>query len=219
MDYQEQLKSTEWRIKRKHILERDNYSCQNCGIKQTKFLKLSPKFGIASFEEMKNRGYTMKIHRQRENIVKYRDRNGIYSSAKFISDDKTIVLENLSFALQWNEEEKVNAICFTEIISEDDKFADLNIHHKYYIRDKKAWEYEDKSLITLCEKCHQLEHQNNNIPVKDVNLNFLYNSEICKKCNGSGFLSEFSYYENGVCFECYGYGSYLKNNKYTEKQH
>lgn len=33
----------------------------------------------------------------------------------------------------------------------------LNVHHKYYIPDKKPWEYNDSLLITLCEGCHEWE--------------------------------------------------------------
>jgi len=35
----------------------------------------------------------------------------------------------------------------------------LNVHHKYYIHNKKPWEYPDKLLITLCADCHQSEEE------------------------------------------------------------
>ena len=41
----------------------------------------------------------------------------------------------------------------------------LHIHHKKYIHGYKAWEYENKYLITLCHKCH-LTHE----LVKNPNL-------------------------------------------------
>jgi len=34
----------------------------------------------------------------------------------------------------------------------------LHVHHKYYSKNKNPWEYEDLSLVTLCEKCHMAEH-------------------------------------------------------------
>lgn len=34
----------------------------------------------------------------------------------------------------------------------------LHVHHAYYKRGAKPWEYEDKELTTLCEQCHK-EHQ------------------------------------------------------------
>lgn len=32
----------------------------------------------------------------------------------------------------------------------------LNVHHSYYAKSHKPWEYEDDSLRTLCEPCHEL---------------------------------------------------------------
>lgn len=40
-----------------------------------------------------------------------------------------------------------------------DKKSKLNVHHKTYIDEKKAWEYPDSMLITLCENCHIKRHQ------------------------------------------------------------
>ena len=31
----------------------------------------------------------------------------------------------------------------------------LHVHHKYYLKDKKPWEYPNDALITLCEGCHR----------------------------------------------------------------
>lgn len=38
----------------------------------------------------------------------------------------------------------------------------LHVHHKYYIKDKKVWEYKDSVLITLCNICHEEEHKSKN---------------------------------------------------------
>jgi 5-methylcytosine-specific restriction endonuclease McrA len=37
----------------------------------------------------------------------------------------------------------------------------LHVHHKYYIPEKKPWEYPNSALITLCEVCHNWEKQKN----------------------------------------------------------
>jgi 5-methylcytosine-specific restriction endonuclease McrA len=34
----------------------------------------------------------------------------------------------------------------------------LVVHHKDYLDNKKAWEYPDDMLITLCEDCHSKLH-------------------------------------------------------------
>ncbi len=37
-----------------------------------------------------------------------------------------------------------------------DKDTQFHIHHQFYLKDKKAWEYEDADLITYCKHCHAL---------------------------------------------------------------
>lgn len=34
----------------------------------------------------------------------------------------------------------------------------LQVHHRYYIHGRKAWEYHDEALVTLCERCHAVTH-------------------------------------------------------------
>jgi 5-methylcytosine-specific restriction endonuclease McrA len=34
----------------------------------------------------------------------------------------------------------------------------LQVHHTYYTGGKLAWEYPDSCLVTLCARCHKLEH-------------------------------------------------------------
>lgn len=34
----------------------------------------------------------------------------------------------------------------------------LHVHHRYYDESLNPWEYENESLITLCENCHKREH-------------------------------------------------------------
>lgn len=38
-------------------------------------------------------------------------------------------------------------------------YRTLHIHHKIYIKGSNPWEYEDDYLITLCQLCHQKEHE------------------------------------------------------------
>ena len=35
----------------------------------------------------------------------------------------------------------------------------LNVHHLVYDSGRKAWEYPNDKLITLCERCHAIEHK------------------------------------------------------------
>jgi predicted HNH restriction endonuclease len=81
----------------------------------------------------------------------------------------------------------------------------LHVHHKYYIKDKLPWEYPSDALTSLCKNCHQEIHDKEKIPVY---LNDLMKIELdfknCGKCNGSGYLRQYHYYMNGICFECNG---------------
>lgn len=37
--------------------------------------------------------------------------------------------------------------------------ANLQVHHLYYDFNKKPWEYSERSLVTLCAKCHENTHR------------------------------------------------------------
>lgn len=78
----------------------------------------------------------------------------------------------------------------------------LQVHHTYYSLDKLPWEYENKSLITLCSSCHLDFHLNNTVPVYDKNNEV--EVKFCDRCGGTGYLPEYHYYCGGVCFKCDG---------------
>jgi len=35
----------------------------------------------------------------------------------------------------------------------------LHVHHRYYLKGKKPWDYPDEALVTLCEDCHKYTHE------------------------------------------------------------
>lgn len=39
---------------------------------------------------------------------------------------------------------------------------ELHVHHFVYRKNSKPWEYNDNELITLCNKCHEVESEYNN---------------------------------------------------------
>lgn len=68
----------------------------------------------------------------------------------------------------------------------------LHVHHKYYDQDKRAWEYDDKSLIALCDECHRDEHEY---------ISGLYDMVKCLQENSAkaGFTaSDLFYYLHGI---------------------
>lgn len=38
----------------------------------------------------------------------------------------------------------------------DDK-STLHVHHRYYLKGREPWDYENECFVTLCEKCHEYE--------------------------------------------------------------
>lgn len=84
-----------------------------------------------------------------------------------------------------------------------------HVHHTYYIKDKLPWEIDDDALLTLCQNCHIKIHQTTEIKVYKLNYNGILEESpntncVCTRCNGSGYLPQYDYYENGICFECRG---------------
>lgn len=41
----------------------------------------------------------------------------------------------------------------------DETEKQLHIHHAYYIKGRKPWEYPDWSLTTECKECHKSSHE------------------------------------------------------------
>lgn len=85
----------------------------------------------------------------------------------------------------------------------------LNVHHKYYIKGKAPWEYEDDALVTLCEECHRETHRTTRIPIyRNYNATKIECGTAipCSRCNGSGYLPQYQHVEDGICFQCWGEG-------------
>ena len=80
-----------------------------------------------------------------------------------------------------------------------------HVHHTFYLKNRYPWEYQNESLMLVCHKCHQKIHGEETIMVYD-DERFKSYSELtpCSRCNGTGYLYEFNYYKNGVCFGCNG---------------
>ena len=104
----------------------------------------------------------------------------------------------------------------TPIVSEDttinsdekelygsDKYVHLEVHHKYYVAGKYAWQYPDNALITLCSGCHQEVHNTEHIPYYN-SIGKALGYTPCGRCNGRGWLAEYKHVQGGKCFGCKG---------------
>jgi len=48
----------------------------------------------------------------------------------------------------------------------------LNVHHKKYIKGRKAWQYRIQDFECLCENCHKFTHELETVkPIVQTDLN------------------------------------------------
>lgn len=70
----------------------------------------------------------------------------------------------------------------------------LNVHHRYYSKGKKPWEYPDHALVTLCDDCHKNRHDL--MDEIKVRLGFLEPSHLLQALGylkGLNFLHDLDY--------------------------
>lgn len=210
MTYREGLQRQEWGNKRLEILERDNFKCQKCGKERPQLRNLNKDFGQISQAELHQRGYSVDFNYVEtkspyETILCFSPSNYL-SLVKFIGDQsRPFKPDELIFAARFLPGE-VELLCFYIETFLGQDLTDLNIHHNYYIKGHKPWEYDNGALIALCVDCHRQTHEEETIPVYSEIREKLFDSTNCDKCGGSGYLREFNHYKNGVCFKCHGEG-------------
>lgn len=70
------------------------------------------------------------------------------------SSDYQLLLANEKWKLKrkeiLNEQGKKCAVCGCS--------TSLQIHHKYYKKNKLPWEYPNDAFVVLCKNCHEKEH-------------------------------------------------------------
>jgi hypothetical protein len=82
----------------------------------------------------------------------------------------------------------------------------LHVHHKFYVRGRLPWEYQDEELTTLCNWCHWELHKTVKIKIFQETEKILeeLNYYVCERCHGAGVFPEFSHVHDGICFRCNG---------------
>ena len=118
---------------------------------------------------------------------------------------EVILNEGSIVPVAYVNEEEMNGLTLPRIYIQNSPVS-LQVHHKQYFLGKKAWEYDDEYLVTLCGDCHTKVHEN--IPIhyyeyKNGRYQAL-NYTPCQRCNGTGYFPEYDYVENGICFRCRG---------------
>jgi len=83
----------------------------------------------------------------------------------------------------------------------------LQLHHKLYFNERLPWDYNSIYLQILCSVCHKLVHTTSIIyTYQDETMKFRKKLTNCAKCYGAGYIPEYSYRDNGICYECGGAG-------------
>lgn len=288
MEYKKLLQEKEWKVKCYEILQRDNYTCQDCGclgVHNETFIPISSLNNINNFfsncvfnkkdlltfcnniqwrkqiispitlniEFFKEQLYiyTMSVHAIRNIFIfaaesklsKIHFREYINNEIQLQYNGKDIKGELHAFLFEDDlgktnyasvnyvnknnkcEELKISILfdnkcyIFNFIYSNYStnntpffKLIPLNIHHNYYVLNKKPWEYNDDALITLCSQCHQKRHLQKKTPMLTLNKQiYSPNLPLCDRCQGTGYLPQYHYYMGGICFKCLGEGVYDDN--------
>lgn len=181
LTYVDLLSTTEWKSKRDLIVNRDNLKCTNCGKEELIVDELDSFRNMTKDEESKFS----------ENARKE------FLTFQHIEDWMKIIGRFPRFAIPMVKKE--------DYVEKESII--LHVHHKYYIKDKYPWEYKDSALTTVCTKCHTYIHETENILVyENDHLNNSKVAEKCVKCGGTGYLDQYHYYINGICFRCNGNG-------------
>jgi hypothetical protein len=77
-----------------------------------------------------------------------------------------------------------------------DKDAFLNVHHRYYVAGRMPWEYPAFALITLCECCHQKNHQ------EQGSENFGLWEYFFEECGVSSELDQIKFFDAFFYWRC-----------------
>lgn len=101
----------------------------------------------------------------KDNYYKYQGKF-IYPRIRIFLIRESLGTQNYASISYWEGKSHVLNITFTVdnnyydiTLNGIDNYGDfktLNVHHKYYIKGHKAWEYDNDALITLCTECHSI---------------------------------------------------------------
>ncbi len=176
------LNTTEWQDFREKNIAEDHRTCKECNLKE----------GFNEFEIM-TEDECQKLNSE---INEYNEALRKKMKQTSIEEFFEQLLNRTYEGLRPNEE-RFGA-----------KKVILQIHHKLYYWNRLPWEYTRQDLLTLCHECHMKVHSEHTIFMyKDETKTLKVQAAGCSKCGGTGYLKEYNYYMNGVCFECGGSGN------------
>lgn len=225
--YQILLQHEKWQSKREEILKRDNYKCQKCS-NRTYFDDDSISVYPIKRKGTNEKGHYVVIETSQyadDTIVNYVRLSMIdWPTGPLLScvfDDKVTGVISFPEKISASSAQKLVQDLVKNITkgySEIDwkKFLigrewlynwpyvrGIQVHHTYYKYNKLPWQYPNESLMTVCGPCHQKIHEEETIYVEFDDGNKIELTP-CDRCDGTGYISRYSHYKNGVCFKCFG---------------
>jgi hypothetical protein len=207
--YEELLNHEKWHEKRLEILARDGKQCLNC--KNSEFLKSSRRARFKHFYLVWQSDMEMKANTKFYYQAEIEDtETGLAHKAQAMVAFKEPLPHISKFDLYYEKEiEGDHEKYFVNIVY--DKQADtfvhargLQVHHIYYQDGKMPWDYPSSALKTLCWICHQRFHATERVAWLDATGKLKGKLTPCIRCGGTGYLPQYDYYMNGICFNCWG---------------
>lgn len=210
MTYEELPNHENWHRKRLEIIRRDQNRCQECAnqelLSMSKLGRLVdiPLVYQSDFSRKSNSTYSYKLDiqdvssgsRHQTQIVKvFQDPlPNIWPLDMYFSSEVD---------LDSNERFFLNCI-YNRALKDFVYVRGLQVHHTYYQDDRMPWDYPAHALHTLCWICHWDFHATQTVPWLDVNGRQKGWLTPCARCGGSGYLPQYYYYLNRICFRCSG---------------
>ena len=167
------------------------------------------RFENVSSSDLSKYGYPLAVNENTDysNLIYIGKREGGF--ATFISKiSGPFSLENVAFSERQWYHKRPKLVFYYSGEAMNYQLGQLNIHHMFYISGNMAWQYENEALVTLCYDCHKKVHENQKIEIKAPDFNPARSryARNCDKCEGTGYLPEFSHIDNGICYPCTGRG-------------
>lgn len=181
---EDQYQNKEWKFKRKKILTRDNFECQECHNRSViqksvkgRILKVAEYRTLLAALNMSDELFYKKAYRIDflDDLGKEHSQN-ILSHLQIANFDALIGAEIYLCTIRDKTKgggflydmvnQKVTDTIINCIKSPDSKslvdkwffVRNLHVHHKKYSDDGNMANIPDKDLITLCARCHQKKH-------------------------------------------------------------
>lgn len=75
----------------------------------------------------------------------------------------------------------------------------MHVHHNLYVKGRKPWEYDNKDLVTLCDRCHESVTNDN----REMYGNFLFAKQELRNFGFSDSILNNILYNIGLIEEFY----------------